>query len=227
VFDGIRLHRDVTPAEQRAAWFGKVGVAFGAGFILGPAVGGLLGGWIRVPSGRGGLSFANTPLRPVDPAGNRCRRSALAVPLEKRESAGRTCICWLRPGARGLSVVNFLAQVAHVVLPLPSCLCDLSIWLDTTTVGLNWPCRHLLNSSAGVPAIGPMVQRFGERRALRLALAAARWLSDLRRGADWPAVLARHTRDGVMGRRRRGRHQALTTQLSRRTAGPAQGATIA
>ena len=35
---------DVTPAEQRAAVFGKVGVAFGAGFILGPAVGGLLGG---------------------------------------------------------------------------------------------------------------------------------------------------------------------------------------
>src|SRR5882672_2668284 len=29
---------DVTPAEQRAAVFGKIGVAFGAGFILGPAV---------------------------------------------------------------------------------------------------------------------------------------------------------------------------------------------
>ena len=35
---------DVTPPERRAAVFGKIGVAFGAGFILGPAVGGLLGG---------------------------------------------------------------------------------------------------------------------------------------------------------------------------------------
>src|SRR6201992_644024 len=35
---------DVTPPEKRAAYFGKIGVAFGAGFILGPALGGLLGG---------------------------------------------------------------------------------------------------------------------------------------------------------------------------------------
>src|SRR5689334_25100784 len=53
---------DVTPPEKRAAVFGKIGVAFGAGFILGPAIGGLLGGmdprlpfWIAA-----GLSFTNT-----------------------------------------------------------------------------------------------------------------------------------------------------------------------
>src|SRR6201996_2518124 len=52
---------DVTPPEQRAAYFGKIGVAFGAGFILGPALGGLLGGmsprlpfWVAA-----GLSLAN------------------------------------------------------------------------------------------------------------------------------------------------------------------------
>src|SRR5256885_10324059 len=53
---------DVTPPEKRAAVFGKIGAAFGAGFILGPAIGGLLGGmdprlpfWIAA-----GLSFENT-----------------------------------------------------------------------------------------------------------------------------------------------------------------------
>ena len=52
---------DITPPERRAAVFGKIGVAFGAGFILGPALGGLLGGidprlpfWVAA-----GLSFAN------------------------------------------------------------------------------------------------------------------------------------------------------------------------
>src|SRR3954469_6972034 len=35
---------DVTPPERRAAVFGEIGAAFGAGFILGPAIGGLLGG---------------------------------------------------------------------------------------------------------------------------------------------------------------------------------------
>ncbi|WP_261664739.1 MFS transporter [Deinococcus sp. Marseille-Q6407] len=34
---------DVSPQEQRAANFGKVGAMFGLGFILGPALGGLLG----------------------------------------------------------------------------------------------------------------------------------------------------------------------------------------
>jgi DHA1 family tetracycline resistance protein-like MFS transporter len=35
---------DVTPPEKRAQTFGLIGVAFGMGFIIGPAVGGLLGG---------------------------------------------------------------------------------------------------------------------------------------------------------------------------------------
>src|SRR5699024_12853833 len=34
---------DLTPPERRAAIFGRMGAAFGAGFVLGPATGGLLG----------------------------------------------------------------------------------------------------------------------------------------------------------------------------------------
>jgi DHA1 family tetracycline resistance protein-like MFS transporter len=34
---------DVTPPERRAQQFGLIGAAFGAGFIIGPAIGGLLG----------------------------------------------------------------------------------------------------------------------------------------------------------------------------------------
>src|SRR6202012_477045 len=34
---------DVTPLEKRAAAFGLIGAAFGIGFVLGPAVGGMLG----------------------------------------------------------------------------------------------------------------------------------------------------------------------------------------
>jgi DHA1 family tetracycline resistance protein-like MFS transporter len=35
---------DVTPPEKRAAGFGMVGAAFGLGFVIGPAMGGVLGG---------------------------------------------------------------------------------------------------------------------------------------------------------------------------------------
>ena len=34
---------DVTPPEQRAAKFGMLGAAFGVGFVVGPALGGVLG----------------------------------------------------------------------------------------------------------------------------------------------------------------------------------------
>ena len=41
---------DVTPPELRAARYGMIGAAFGAGFIIGPALGGLLGSaaWARL-----------------------------------------------------------------------------------------------------------------------------------------------------------------------------------
>ena len=41
---------DVSPPEKRAQNFGLIGAAFGLGFIIGPALGGLLGGFgVRVP----------------------------------------------------------------------------------------------------------------------------------------------------------------------------------
>ncbi len=52
---------DVTPPEKRAAAFGKLGMAFGIGFVIAPAIGGLLGDmhprlpfWIAA-----GLSLSN------------------------------------------------------------------------------------------------------------------------------------------------------------------------
>ena len=52
---------DMSTAEDRAASFGKVGAAFGLGFILGPALGGLLSDFgTRIPFFvAAGLAFAN------------------------------------------------------------------------------------------------------------------------------------------------------------------------
>jgi DHA1 family tetracycline resistance protein-like MFS transporter len=130
---------DLTPPEQRAAVFGKIGVAFGAGFILGPAVGGLLGGmdprlpfWVAA-----GLSFANTlygllilpESLPPD------RRS----PFHWRNANPLGALHLLRSDRvlTGLSVANFLAQLAHVVLPSTFVLyATYRYGWDTTTVGL-------------------------------------------------------------------------------------------
>lgn len=52
---------DVTPPERRAAAFGTMGMAFGLGFIIGPALGGLLGEFgPRVPFlAAAAMAFAN------------------------------------------------------------------------------------------------------------------------------------------------------------------------
>src|SRR6201987_963392 len=58
---GTAYISDVAPPEKRAEAFGMIGAAFGVGFVLGPALGGLLGDsdprlpfWVAA-----GLSFAN------------------------------------------------------------------------------------------------------------------------------------------------------------------------
>jgi MFS transporter, DHA1 family, tetracycline resistance protein len=164
---------DVTPPERRAAMFGKVGVAFGAGFILGPALGGLLGGmdprlpfWVAA-----GLSFANTLyglliLPESLPADRRAPfRWKSANPL------GALKLLRSNPVLAGLSVANFIAQLAHVVLPSVFVLyASYRYGWDTTQVGLTLAIVGICSMAVQGAAIGPMVRYFGERRALLLGL---------------------------------------------------------
>jgi MFS transporter, DHA1 family, tetracycline resistance protein len=164
---------DVTPPEQRAAMFGKIGVAFGAGFILGPALGGLLGGldprlpfWVAA-----GLSFANglygllilpESLPPE-------RRS----PLRWKSANPIGALHLLRSNRvlAGLSLANFVAQLAHVVLPSTFVLyASYRYGWDTTTVGATLALVGLCQMVVQGAAIGPIVRRFGERNALLLGL---------------------------------------------------------
>jgi DHA1 family tetracycline resistance protein-like MFS transporter len=164
---------DITPPERRAATFGKVGVAFGAGFVLGPAIGGLLGSmdprlpfWVAA-----GLSFANTiygflilpESLPQD------RRS----PFRWRSANPLGALKLLRSDRvlAGLSVANFFAQVAHVVLPSTFVLyATYRYGWDATTVGLTLAMVGVCAMAVQGAAIGPIVRRFGERRALLLGL---------------------------------------------------------
>jgi MFS transporter, DHA1 family, tetracycline resistance protein len=164
---------DVTPVEQRAAVFGKIGAAFGAGFIFGPAIGGLLGDidprlpfWVAA-----GLSFANTLygwlILPE------------SLPRERRspfrwKSANPVGALHLLRSDRilaSLSVVNFIAQLAHVVLPSTFVLyATYRYGWDTRTVGLTLAIVGICAMTVQGAAIGPIVRRFGERRALLLGL---------------------------------------------------------
>jgi DHA1 family tetracycline resistance protein-like MFS transporter len=164
---------DITPPERRAAVFGKVGAAFGAGFILGPALGGLLGGadprlpfWVAA-----GLSFANTlyGLLILPESLPRDRRS----PFRWKSANPVGALHLLRTDRvlAGLSVVNFIAQLAHVVLPSTFVLyATYRYGWNAKTVGLTLAMVGICAMAVQGAAIGPIVKRLGERRALLLGL---------------------------------------------------------
>jgi DHA1 family tetracycline resistance protein-like MFS transporter len=165
---------DVTPPEKRAAVFGKIGVAFGAGFILGPALGGLFGDasprlpfWIAA-----GLSFLNWLY-------------GLLILPESLPPARRAPFHWKSANPVGalhllrsdrvlarLSVANFFAQLAHVVLPSTFVLyAGYRYGWDVRTVGLVLAAVGICSMAVQGAAIGPIVRIFGERRALLFGLA--------------------------------------------------------
>ena len=164
---------DLTAPEQRAAVFGKIGVAFGAGFILGPALGGLLGGieprlpfWVAAA-----LSFANAlyGLLILPESLPRDRRS----PWRWRSANPVGALHLLRSSAMlaGLSLANFFAQLAHVVLPSTFVLyASYRYGWDTTTVGATLALVGICAMVVQGTAIGPIVKRFGERQALVFGL---------------------------------------------------------
>lgn len=164
---------DKTPPEQRAALFGKIGAAFGAGFILGPAVGGLLGGlhprlpfWVAA-----GLSFANTLygllILPESLPSDR------RAPFRWRSANPLGALHLLRSDRilAGLSLTNFFAQIAHVALPSTFVLYAMYRYgWDTATVGLTLAMVGICAMVVQGAGIGPIVARLGERRALMLGL---------------------------------------------------------
>jgi DHA1 family tetracycline resistance protein-like MFS transporter len=164
---------DITPPERRAAVFGKVGAAFGAGFILGPALGGLLGGmnprlpfWVAA-----GLSFANAlyGLLILPESLPRERRS----PFRWKSANPVGALHLLRTDRvlAGLSVVNFIAQLAHVVLPSTFVLyATYRYGWNAATVGLTLALVGICAMAVQGLGIGPIVRRLGERRALVLGL---------------------------------------------------------
>jgi DHA1 family tetracycline resistance protein-like MFS transporter len=164
---------DVTAPEQRAAVFGKIGVAFGAGFILGPALGGLLGQFDpRLPFWvAAGLSFANGLYGLlILPESLPARRRS---PFRWRSANPIGALHLLRSNRvlAGLSLVNFFAQLAHVVLPSVFVLyATYRYGWSTGTVGATLALVGVCAMIVQGAAIGPIVKRFGERKTLFLGL---------------------------------------------------------
>ncbi|MFN5411655.1 TCR/Tet family MFS transporter [Bradyrhizobium sp.] len=164
---------DLTPPERRAAIFGRMGAAFGAGFVLGPATGGLLGDIDpRLPFwAAAGRSFVNAVygLLVLPESLGHERRS----PFRWRTANPLGALQLLRSDRMlaGLSMVNFITQLAHVVLPSTFVLyATYRYGWDTRTVGLTLAIVGVCAMVVQGGAVGWIVRSLGERGALLLGL---------------------------------------------------------
>lgn len=157
---------DISPPEKRAQNFGLISAAFGAGFVFGPAVGGLLGEiGPRAPFIAAavlatlnlliGVAFISESL-PVDK-----RRSfdwSRANPLGSLLQIGNL------PGARRLLSTTFLYDVANYVYP--------AIWAYFTASAFGW-APGVVGASLAVYGVSMVIVQGGLIRVIIAKLGEA------------------------------------------------------
>ncbi len=175
VSTGMAYIADVTPVEKRSAAFGMVGVAFGVGFVFGPALGGLLGSvdprlpfWVAA-----GLSLANAMyglfVLPESLPPDRRR----AFDWRRANPLGSLRLLRSHHELFGLAGVVFLSNLAHAALPSTFVLyAGYRYGWDARTVGLALAGIGICSAIVQGGLVGPTVRRFGERRVLIAGLVA-------------------------------------------------------
>ena len=164
---------DVMPPEKRAGGYGMMSAAFGLGFVVGPAIGGVLGNidprlpfWVAA-----GFSFLNFGY------------GLLVLPeslsLERRERfswhranpLGSLKLLRSHRELFGLAIVNFVGSIAHEALPTIFVLYAMYRYgWNERTVGLAIAAVGLCSALVGAGLVEPVVARFGERRTMLAGL---------------------------------------------------------
>lgn len=165
---------DVTPPEKRAKSYGMIGAAFGLGFVVGPMIGGWLGGIdLRAPfwfaAGLALLNFLYGLF--VLPESLPPERRSARFELAHANPFGSMLLLRRYPQVFGLAAVVMLANLAHYVYP--------SIFVLFADYRFGWGPREVgwVLAAVGVMSIivnaglvGRVVRALGERRTLLLGL---------------------------------------------------------
>ena len=160
---------DVSPPEKRAKQYGLLGASFGVGFVIGPAVGGLLGHYsLRAPFWAAAvLSLANFlygafVLPESLPAEKRAKSAwHMANPL------GSLTLLRSHRVLSGLSVVCVLYYLAHQALPSVFVLyTEYRYGWNERSVGIALGAVGVCVAAVSGGLVGPYVKRFGERFSL-------------------------------------------------------------
>jgi len=165
---------DVTPPDQRAARFGLLGAAFGAGFVFGPALGGLAGSiaprlpfWIAA-----GLSLANACYGLLELPESLPRGERASFRWRRANPFGALQLLRSHAELFGLAFVNFLGNLAHAVLPSVGVLYMFYRYgWNQSVVGLTLAGVGIASIIVQGAVVGPVTKRIGERAALLLGVA--------------------------------------------------------
>ena len=160
---------DVTPPEKRAGAYGLVGAAFGFGFIIGPALGGILG--------------ATDPRLPFWVAGGLALVNALygffvlpeSLPPEKRapfewskaNPIGSLQFLRMHGELFALASVSLLYNLGHQVFPSVFVLwAGFVLHWDPKQVGMALAAVGVFSVIVQGGLVRPLVKRIGQRRTL-------------------------------------------------------------
>ena len=167
---------DVTPPEKRARGMGMIGAAFGLGFIIGPALGGIVAGNelatadLKTPgliaAGLSAAAFLGVLL--VLP-------ESLPAAVQARPSRSRVaalCSAFGRPVLGRLLAVFFLVILAFAGLEATFALWAMREYgWGPAQIGYVFTYVGLLSAVMQGGLIGPLTRRFGEERLMQSGLA--------------------------------------------------------
>jgi MFS transporter, DHA1 family, tetracycline resistance protein len=167
---------DITPPDERAKTFGFVSAAFGVGFVLGPAIGGLLGEYgerapFYVAAAMAGLNllYGMIIFPETLKAGNRRPFS-----LARANPMGAFRVMQAIPGMTGVAVVLILWQIASLVYPMTWSFYGIAQFGWTARmIGLSLAAVGITIAISQIFITGPAVKRFGERDAATIGLVVA------------------------------------------------------
>ncbi len=165
---------DITTPEKRAGAMGLVGATFGFGFILGPALGGVLGQFgPRVPFWvAAGLTLLNAAYGYfVLPESLSTEKRATELAWRRANPLGSLRMLRSHPELSRLSFINFIEYIAHEILPVVFVLyAQARYHWSSAAVGGSLAVVGLSVVIVQAGLIQPVVARLGERRALILGL---------------------------------------------------------
>ena len=160
---------DVTPPERRAQSFGFVGVAFGLGFVLGPAIGGLLGSVDpRLPFWAAACaSLLNAAYGFFILPESLAREKRRAFEWRRANPLGSLRFLRAHREVFALAGAAFLSNLTHAVLPAVFVLyAAYRYGWDEKAVGLALAAVGISSALVQGALVGPLVRRFGERRVM-------------------------------------------------------------